>query len=135
MIKCETLGMMDVAKNNPVLTSEKDLPNYSFVVDDGDAYVVINTTNGGDSYKEGVVIKAKEPLNGFLLEAWKGQKLVIDAKHINGEFATYSVADTVLVIDEATNKLKVGTAAGVHFIVKDKTTLTENAVVAKIAIA
>lgn len=135
MIKCETLGMLDVAKNNPVLASEKDLPNYSFIVDDGDAYVVMNTVNGDDSYKEGVTIKATEPLNGFLLEAWKGQKLVIDAKHIDGEFATYSVADTVLVIDEATNKLKVGSAAGVHFIVKDKTTLTENAVIVKIAVA
>lgn len=135
MIKCETLGMLDVAKNNPVLKSDKDVTNYSFVVDDGDTYVVMNTINGDDAYKEDVVIKAGEPLNGFDLKAWEGQRLVIDSKHIDGDFATVSVADTVLVVDETTGKLKTGTASGTHFIVKDTTRLTEDAVVAKIVIA
>ena len=135
MIKCETLGMLDVAKNNPVLKSDKDVANYSFIVDDGDSYVVINTNSGDDAYKEGVVIKAGEPLNGFDLKAWEGQRLVIDGKHIDGDFATVSVADTVLVIDEATGKLKVGTGTGINLVVKATTRLTEDAVIAKIVIA
>lgn len=135
MIKCETLGMLDVAKNNPVLKSDKDVKNYSFIVDDGDSYVVMNTNSGDDAYKEGVVIKAGEPLNGFDLKAWEGQRLVIDGKHIDGDFATVSVADTVLVIDEATGKLKVGTGTGINLVVKATTRLTEDAVIAKIVIA
>lgn len=135
MIKCETLGMLDVAKNNPVLMSDKDVANYSFIVDDGDSYVVMNTNSGDDAYKEGVVIKAGEPLNGFDLKAWEGQRLVIDGKHIDGDFATVSVADTVLVIDEATGKLKVGTGTGINLVVKATTRLTEDAVIAKIVIA
>ena len=135
MIKCETLGMLDVAKNNPVLKSDKDVENYSFIVDDGDSYVVMNTNSGDDAYKEGVVIKAGEPLNGFDLKAWEGQRLVIDGKHIDGDFATVSVADTVLVIDEATGKLKVGTGTGINLVVKATTRLTEDAVIAKIVIA
>lgn len=135
MIKCETLGMLDVAKNNPVLKSDKDVKNYSFIVDDGDSYVVMNTNSGDDAYKEGVVIKAGEPLNGFDLKAWEGQRLVIDGKHIDGDFATVSVADTVLVIDKATGKLKVGTGTGINLVVKATTRLTEDAVIAKIVIA
>ena len=135
MIKCETLGMLDVAKNNPVLKSDKDVANYSFIVDDGDGYVVMNTNSGDDAYKEGVVIKAGEPLNGFDLKAWEGQRLVIDGKHIDGDFATVSVVDTVLVIDEATGKLKVGTGTGINLVVKATTRLTEDAVIAKIVIA
>ena len=135
MIKCETLGMLDVAKNNPVLKSDKDVANYSFIVDDGDSYVVMNTNSGDDAYKEGVVIKAGEPLNGFDLKAWEGQRLVIDGKHIDGDFATVSVADTVLVIDEATGKLKVGTGTGINLVVKATTRLTEDAIIAKIVIA
>ena len=135
MIKCETLGMLDVAKNNPVLKSDKDVANYSFIVDDGDSYIVMNTNSGDDAYKEGVVIKAGEPLNGFDLKAWEGQRLVIDGKHIDGDFATVSVADTVLVIDEVTGKLKVGTGTGINLVVKATTRLTEDAVIAKIVIA
>ena len=135
MIKCETLGMLDVAKNNPVLKSDKDVANYSFIVDDGDSYVVMNTNSGDDAYNEGVVIKAGEPLNGFDLKAWEGQRLIIDGKHIDGDFATVSVADTVLVIDEATGKLKVGTGTGINLVVKATTRLTEDAVIAKIVIA
>lgn len=135
MIKCETLGMFDVAKNNPVLTSDKDLVNYSFVIDDGETYVVMNEIGGDNAYREGVVIKAGEFLNGFNLEAWKGQRLVIDGKHIVGDFATVSAVDTVLVVDEATGKLKTGSATGVHLVVKETTTLTENAVIAKVVVA
>ena len=30
MIKCETIGALDIAKINPVLTSNSDVANYSF---------------------------------------------------------------------------------------------------------
>ena len=135
MIKCETLGMLDVAKNNPVLKSEKDLANYSFIKFDGDFYVIMNEIVGDASYAKDVEIKAGEFLNGFNLEAWKSQRLIIDAKHIDGEFASVSAEGTVLVIDEATGKLKVGEASGVHFVVKAVTRLTEDAVIAKVVVA
>ena len=92
MIKCETLGMLDVAKNNPVLKSEKDMPNYSFIVDDGDTYVIMNEINGDAAYRKDEVIKAGDFLNGFMVKAWEGQKLIIDAKHIDGEFASVSAS-------------------------------------------
>ena len=41
----------------------------------------------------------------------------------------------VLVVDEATGKLKVGEANGVHFVVKAVTRLTEDAVIAKVVVA
>ena len=135
MIKCETLGMLDVAKNNPVLKSDKDLPNYSFIKDDGDVYVIMNEVAGDASYAKDVVIKAGDFLNCFNLEAWKSQRLIIDAKHIDGEFASVSAEGTVLAIDEETGKLKVGEASGVHFVVKGVTRLTEDAVIAKIVVA
>lgn len=135
MIKCETLGMLDVAKNNPVLKSEKDMPNYSFIVDDGDAYVIMNEINGDAAYRKDEVIKAGDFLNGFMVKSWEGQKLIIDAKHIDGEFASVSAVETVLVVDEATGKLKVGSAEGVHMVVKGVTKLTENAVIAKVVVA
>ena len=135
MIKCETLGMLDVAKNNPVLKSEKDLANYSFIKFDGDFYVIMNEIVGDASYAKDVVIKAGDFLNGFNLEAWKSQRLIIDAKHIDGEFASVSAEGTVLAIDEETGKLKVGEASGVHFVVKGVTRLTEDAVIAKIVVA
>lgn len=34
MIKAETLGMYDVAKNNPTLVSDKAVKNYSFITVD-----------------------------------------------------------------------------------------------------
>jgi hypothetical protein len=77
MIKVQTLGMYDVAKNNPVLKSATDITNYSFLVDDGDEYVIMQSINGDDSYKEGITIPAGTPLNGFQLKAWEGQNLVI----------------------------------------------------------
>lgn len=135
MIKVQTLGMYDVAKNDPTLTSATAVANYSFLVNDGDSYVIMQSINGDDSYKEGATIPAGTPLNGFQLEAWEGQKLIIDAKHIVDAYATASVTGVILVVDATTGKLKIGTASGVHFVVKGTTTLTENAVIAKVAVA
>lgn len=133
MIKCETLGMMDVAKNNPVLKSENDVKNYSFMAVDGILYLIDNTVVGDDAYRKDVVIPAGDFLNGYQVDAWVGQKLVIDGKHIEGGVAALNAGDVLVVADDGS--LKVGAAAGVHFVVTDKTTLTEAAVKARVAVA
>ena len=133
MIKCEVIGMIDVAKINPVLKAEKDVANYSFMTVDNDLYLISNTIVGDDAYREDVVIKAGDFLNGFLVKAWEGQKLVIDGKHIVDGVAALSAGD-VLVPNED-GKLAVGEAAGVHLVVTEKTTLTEAAVKAKVVVA
>lgn len=137
MIKVETIGMLDVAKVNPVITSESDVTNNQFITHEDNVYLVANTLVGDDSYREDVVIKAGEYLNGYLVKAWEGQKLVIDGKHVTGEYATYSVKDTILVVGND-GKLAVGEAApesGVYFVVTDKCTLTEKAIKARVCVA
>lgn len=137
MIKVETVGMLEVAKLNSVLTSTSDVANYSFVVDDDETYLVANTLTGDESYCEDVVFKAGEYLNGFLLNAWEGKKLVIDAKHINADYSDLS--DGKFLSVNSDGKLDVADSApasGVYFKVKDvDIVLTESAVKAKICIA
>ena len=136
MIKCETLGMLDVAKINPILTSNKDVANYSFIVNDGITYVVMNEFAGDDAYIDDMTIKAGEYLNGYDISAWVNQKLVIDGKHITGGVAELVAGTSTLIVDETTGNLKVGTpAAGAYgFKVTDKTTLTEAAVKARVIV-
>ena len=137
MIKVETIGMLDVAKVNPVITSESDVTNNQFITHEDNVYLVANTLVGDDSYREDIIIKAGEYLNGYLVKAWDGQKLVIDGKHVTGEYATYSVKDTILVVGND-GKLAVGEAApesGVYFVVTDKCTLTEKAIKARVCVA
>ena len=133
MIKIETIGMLDVAKNSPILVSDKDVANYSFIVDDGELYLIANTIVGDAAYREDVVIKAGEFLNGFLVKAWEAQKLVVDGKHINGKVAELKKGDVLVAGEDG--KLVAGEAAGVHFVVADKTTLTEAAVKVKVVVA
>lgn len=133
MIKVETLGMLDIANINPVLKSEEDVKNYSFLTADGILYLISNTVVGDDAYLKDVVIPAGDFLNGYQVDAWVGQKLVIDGKHIEGGVATLKVGDTLVVAEDGT--LKAGSAAGVHFVITDKTTLTEAAVKARVAVA
>lgn len=133
MIKVETLGMLDIAKINPVLKSEEDVKNYSFLTADGILYLISNTVVGDDAYLKDVVIPAGDFLNGYQVDAWAGQKLVIDGKHIEGGVAALNVGDALVVAEDG--NLKVGTAAGVHFVVTDKTTLTEAAVKARVTVA
>lgn len=134
MIKVETLGMYDIAKINPVLTSENDVVNNSFLTVDGITYVILNDINGDDAYKDGVVIKAGEYLNGYDLSAWAGQKLVIDEKHITyASGADYDdiTAGTTLLKPKTDGTLEVTSTApesGVYFKVTDKVTLTGKAV-------
>lgn len=134
MIRVETIGMLDVAKNNPVLKSESAVANYSFLTFDKDLYLIANTVAGDDAYKEDVVFPAGEYLNGFLVKAWESQKLIIDGKHITGGVSGLSVG-SVLVAD-TDGKLKTGSATGVHLVVTDvKVRLTEAAVKAKVVVA
>ena len=134
MIKVETLGMYDIAKINPVLTSANDVVNNSFLTVGGITYVILNDINGDDAYKDGVTIKAGEYLNGYDLSAWAGQKLVIDEKHITyASGADYDdiTAGTTLLKPKTDGTLEVTSTApesGVYFKVTDKVTLTGKAV-------
>lgn len=129
--------MLDIAKINPVLTSSDDVVNYSVITVDGITYLISNTITGDDSYKEDIVIPAGESLNGYDIEAWKGQKLVIDGKHITDGITTLSVNDALTVGNDG--KLKKAATApttGVYFVVTDKgVTLTEPAIKARVVVA
>ena len=127
--------MLDTAKVNPVLTKETDVKNYSFLTIDGDLYLIANTLTGDDSNKGDAVIKKGDYLNGFLVKAWEGQKLVIDAKHIQGELTTLNVNDVLEAQEDGTLK-KGESGKGVHLVITDKgVTLTEAAVKAKVVVA
>lgn len=134
MIKVETIGMIDRAVNNPILTSENDVNNYSFITVDDVLYLVSNTIVGDDAYKENVVIPAGEYLNGFQVKAWEGQKLVIDGKHVTGGIDTIAKGDVLVAQEDGT--LATGVASGVHFVVSDiGVTLTEPAIKAVVTVA
>ena len=125
--------MLDVAKINPVIKSEKDVANYSFITVDNDLYLVLNTLVGDESYREGVVFPAGEFLNGYLVKAWDGQKLVVDGKHIEGGVS--ELADGTVLVATEDGTLASGEATGVHFVVAGKATLTEAAVKVKVVVA
>lgn len=130
MVKERVVGMMDVAKINPVIQSDKDVTNNAFIVVDGITYLVKNDIHGDDAYKEDVVIKAGEFLNGYDVSAWVGQELIVDGKHITGGIENLD-EDSVLVVGDD-GKLKVGEASGIGFKVTGKITLTEPAVVVRV---
>ena len=135
MVKCEVIGMLDIAKINPVLTSDSDVANYSFIEDDGVTYLVCNTIVGDDAYKDNVVIPAGEYLNGYDLSAWVNKKLVIDGKHITGGVSGLTAGTSTLVVGDD-GKLATGTPdeGEIGFKVTDKVTLTEAAVKAMIIV-
>ena len=148
MIKVETLGMLDIAKINPVLKSASDVTNHSFLVENGITYLILNDINGDDSYKDGVTIKAGEYLNGYDVSVWGNQKLVIDEKHIayasQKDYSDLVVEDlatstdgTMLKVASTGGKLEVTDTAptsGVYFVVTDKVTLTEKAIKARVVV-
>ena len=141
MIRIETIGQLDVAKNNPVLKSQTATANYSFITDDGDLYLIANTITGDNAYVDDNAIAAGDYLNGFLVKAWEGQKLIADEKHIayasNKSYADI-VAGTTLMKANSDGKLEVianAPASGVYFKVTDKVTLTEKAVKIKVIVA
>ena len=136
MIKLETLGMLDSAKVNPILKYTEDVKNYSFLTIDEELYLIANTVTGDDAYKEDVVIKKGDYLNGFLVKAWDGQKLVIDSKHIQDKLESLEVNDKLEAQDDGTLKKSAGGAKGVYFVVTDKgVTLTGAAIKAKVVVS
>lgn len=150
MIKCETVGMIEVSKNNPILKSENDVKNFDFITVDDILYLICNTIVGDDAYRENVTIKAGDFLNGYQVDAWVGQKLVVDEKHIayaSGQSyddlkvadssASPAVAATILTVN-SDGKLKIASSApesGVYFKVTDKVMLTEKAVKVRVCVA
>lgn len=141
MIKCETVGMFEIAKPNPVLTSENAVANYNFLTKNGITYLICNTTLGDDAYRDDVTFAAGEYLNGYQVDVWAGQKLVIDEKHIAygaGEDYDDITAGTTLLTINAAGKLAIddeAPEAGVYFKVTEKTTLTGKAVKAMVMVA
>lgn len=133
MIKFETVGMYDDARNNPTLKSESDVKNQSFVTIDDVLYFVDNTIVGDDAYREGVVIPAGEFLRGYDVKALEGQKLVVDGKHVTGGIDSLENGD--ILVADADGTLKTGDATGVHFVVEGTTVLTENAIKVKVTVA
>lgn len=124
MIKFSTIGMYDVAKINPVLTSESDVTNHSIITVDGIVYLVNNTLSGDMAYVDEAVIKAGEYLCGYQLDAHVGQDFIIGAKHIKGT----ATKDKFLTI-ESDGKVKAAEAAassGLYFKVADKTLLGDD---------
>ena len=135
MIKIETLGMLDVAKNNPTLKYDSDVSNYSFLTIDNEVYFISNTMSGDDYGKGDGVIPTGQYLNGFLVKAWEGQKLVIDGKHIEDKLSTLKVGD-VLAVQSNGGLKKAASGTGVHLVITDVgITLTEAAVKAKVVVA
>ena len=137
MIKIETVGMLDVAKINPVLKSTSDVTNYDFITVNGILYLVCNTIVGDNSYRENVVIPAGEYLNGYQVDAFAGQKLVVDGKHIAGTQYSALAVDDILTVNAA-GKLAAAESApasGVYFKITEKTTLTEPAVKVLVCVA
>ena len=133
--------MYDIAKINPVLTSQSDVSNYSFITVDGILYLVMNTITGDNSYIDDAVIPAGEFLNGYQVDAWLGQKLVADEKHISyGSGVDYDdiTAGTTLLKPKSDGTLEIASTApqsGIYFKVTDKVVLTENAVKMKVMTA
>ena len=127
MVKFRCLGEIEIAKNNPVLTHNAAVKNGSIFVAGGDTYMIWNTINGDDAYKDDVVIPAGEFLNGFNLSANIGQELVVDAKHITNTYAALKAGDTVTFKSD----YLVGTPT-VAFTAVAKTQLTGDAVIVKI---
>lgn len=150
MIKIETVGMIDVSKINPLLKSDKNVTNYDFITADDVLYLISNTLAGDDAYREDVTIKAGEYLNGYRVDAWIGQKLVVDEKHIAyaaGEdydslkvadsTASPAVAATILTVNED-GKLAIESdvpESGIYFQVTDKVMLTQKAVKVLVCVA
>lgn len=126
--------MLDIAKSNPVLKSETDVKNYSFLTDSGILYLIANTIVGDDAYRENVVIPAGNFLNGYQVDAWAGQKLVVDAKHVTGGIDSLHKDDVLVAHTDGT--LKTGSATGVHFVVTDlNVRLTEAAIKVRVVVA
>ena len=135
MIKFETIGAITLSKNNPVIVSETEVANYTFLTYEGSPYLIMNDVNGDDAFVQDITFAAGEKLNGVDVKSLDGLKLIVDGKHIAGVGSL--AKDTVLVVGEG-GKLKTGSApeSGVYFKVTDTgIRLTEAAVKVKVFVA
>ena len=139
MIKCETLGMYEVSKNNPVLTSGSATANYSFITDNGDLYLIDTIVDGDDNYKHENTIPAYTPMRGFRVADWAGQNLIVDEKHITyGVSESYSsITPGTTIFTVSSGKLVIADStpdSGIYFKSIKKVNLTEKAVVVRVVV-
>jgi len=135
MIKVDSIGMIPNSKNDPTITSASNVNNYSFITDSGITYLVMQTGNGDDRYQEDLTITAGDPLNCYQVDAWSGQKLFVDGKHVTGGVGSLAVDAVLIVAEDGT--LATGTAptSGVYFTVTDiGLKLTEDAVKVRVCV-
>lgn len=140
MIKVETIGMLDRAVINPVITSESAVANYSFITVDGDLYLVANTVTGDNAYVDDTTFAAGTYLNGHLVKAWDGQKLVVDERHIaysaGKTYANLAKNNIMTVSDGKLAVVDNAPASGVYFKITDVgCTLLEKAIKVKVMVA
>jgi len=135
MIKFRDLGTFKVAKLSPVIVSQAEVANNTFIVFDEITYLVCQESNSDDSYKEGLVFKAGEKIRGFNIKSLLGRVLVCDKKHIDfddGEtYASSITAGTTLLGITDDGELEIinsAPASGYYFKVLRKCRLTEDAV-------
>ena len=134
MIKFATLGAGIAAKNDPTITSNSAVKNYTFLTYEGTLYLVMNVINGDDSYVDDITIPAGEFLRGIDVKSIEGLKLIVDGKHITGG-VTGKTVGTVLVVN-TDGTLKTGSAEGGYFkVTKTGIKLTEAAVEVKVCVA
>ena len=115
MIKCESIGGKIAAKNNPTITANAAVENYTFLTYEGTLYLIVKSL--------------------------EGLKLVVDGKHItfatNTTIADIAVGNVLTVGNDG--KLAVAQAApesGVYFkVTKIGVKLTEAAVEVKVFVA
>ena len=141
MIKFETIGAITAAKNNPTITSNSAVKNYTFLTYEGTLYLVMNVINGDDSYVDDITIPAGEFLRGIDVKSIEGLKLIVDGKHVtyaSGKTVADIEKDDILTVGND-GKLAVAESApnsGVYFTVtKTGVKLTEAAFVAKVCVA
>ena len=141
MIKFSTLGAGIAAKNDPTITSNSAVANYTFLTYEGTLYLIMNIVNGDDSYVDDITFAAGTKLRGIDVKSIEGLKLIVDGKHV-----TYASGKTVADIEEENiltvgndGKLAVAQAApgsGVYFTVtKTGIRLTEAAFEVKVCVA
>lgn len=137
MIKYETVGMLQHAVVNPVITLESDVHANDFITLGEVVYLVSNEGQGDKAYEDSTLVKAGEFVLGYKVEAWKDEKLVIELKHID-ETASSVVKDVLLKV-KSNGKLEIvseAPASGVYFKVTDvNVMLTEKAVKAVVLVA
>lgn len=141
MIKCKTIGQLEIAKINPILQSDKDVKNNDFITDNGVLYLIANDFAGDEAHQDDVTIPAGEYLNGYEVDVWANQNLLADEKHIaykSGQTYDNITPGTTILTVNKDGKLEITTSAptsGVYFKVENKCRLTDKAVDVKVVVA